>query len=1144
MNEHERITLWRKDPLRFVLDVFGVEPDDWQVDVLNSFRRNNRICLKAAKGCGKTTLLSWLAWNFLLTRPDAKIAATSITGDNLSDGLWAEMSKWQSRSGLLTNQFIWTKTRIFPKIGSDNWFMSARSWSKTGDPSQQANALAGLHADYIMFILDESGGIPDAVMAAAEAALSTGIESKIIQAGNPTHLDGPLYRACSVERHLWHVVEVTGDPDDPKRAPRISVQWAKEQIEKYGKDNPWVLVNVYGRFPPASINSLLGPDEVIAAMKRNPKETDYQFAQKRLGIDVARFGDDRCHDDQTEILTDEGWKLFENLHGNEKVLSLNGDVSNWEKIDAIHQHAFDGEMNLFESRTANFCVTDNHQMLVRSHDRSAKYKLKRYADLPRFFMVRAWNGWGGISETDIAFTTEKKMPHGGISVHSHRFEAIDWAYFLGWFVSEGNVYTEKRRSGRQRIILTQKPGPNRTTIEKHLTKMGIKWRRCSNGMQLEFSSKAIGEWLIRECGQGAHLKRVPKSIKDGSELIIKSFLNSFCLGDGTQRLDGNGRTYVTSSRQLADDIQEMLAKIGRAGKMAIKNKSGTEFEICGRKSIRNHDTYVIYERSDCGRGKLNRDKFLDKKKVKRVKYTGFVWCVSTKYQTIYVRRKGVPMWSGNSVIFPRQGLISYAPVEMRGARTTDIAARVMQAKSKWGSEVELIDDTGHWGHGVIDNLIAAGFAPIGVQFHGPAIDSRYKNRRAEMWLKMAEWVRQRGALPNIPELVGELSTPTYTFVNGKFQLEDKDQVKQRLGRSPDCFVAGTMVSVPGGRKAIESMREGDVVLTPMGKRTVVKVWETKTDTLTRAKFSNGSELIGKGKHEVFTWDSGWVRLDRLSMVNEIESDCNLRRVLWSILKLLSTEERHLGFKATVSIISQAGSLRRNDFFTGVCGLTTTVKYLKACIFTIRMVIGEITESRILSALLGQIIPVATCLSGCKTQNSENVQSMRYLWLRSKRSSGIRVRREEHGMLTTASKHGLADWQRMSIARCVERHSEVSSQVGQDFVPARALKKTRTLGIRHLLGTVFCAVKHFCLTSIGLNPIVPVSVQTETVKSSVVYNLTLDADNAYYANGILVANCADALALTFSIPEAPNSTGMPSWYQEQRSKALTEFDPFR
>lgn len=50
---------------------------------------------------------------------------------------------------------------------------------------------------------------------------------------------------------------------------------------------------------------------------------------------------------------------------------------------------------------------------------------------------------------------------------------------------------------------------------------------------------------------------------------------------------------------------------------------------------------------------------------------------------------------------------------------------------------------------------------------------------------MAEWVKRGAALPPIPELVGELVTPTYTFLNGKFLLEPKDQVKVRLGRSPD-----------------------------------------------------------------------------------------------------------------------------------------------------------------------------------------------------------------------------------------------------------------------------------------------------------------------------------------------------------------------
>ncbi|MBA3638644.1 MAG: hypothetical protein M3541_00295 [Acidobacteriota bacterium] len=65
------------------------------------------------------------------------------------------------------------------------------------------------------------------------------------------------------------------------------------------------------------------------------------------------------------------------------------------------------------------------------------------------------------------------------------------------------------------------------------------------------------------------------------------------------------------------------------------------------------------------------------------------------------------------------------------------------------------------------------------------MDKRYKNRRAEIWFEMAEWIKRGGALPNLPELVAELVTPTYTFNGGKFQLEEKDQIKRRLGRSPD-----------------------------------------------------------------------------------------------------------------------------------------------------------------------------------------------------------------------------------------------------------------------------------------------------------------------------------------------------------------------
>lgn len=435
-----KIKAWRENPNKFVYDEFKVTPDRWQENVLNVFPSMDldkiRISLQACAGPGKSTALAWCAWNFLSCYGDKhehpKGAAVSVTSDNLKDNLWAELSKWQNRSEFLMAAFTWTKERIFAKDHPSTWFLSARSFSKTANSDEQGRTLSGLHAKYVLYLIDEAGDISPAVLKSAEQGLSTGPRfGKILMAGNPTSHDGMLYAVATALADQWHVIRITGDPDDPDRSPRIDLEWARGQIEKHGRDNPWVMAFILGKFPPASINTLLGPDEVSAAMRRNITEDKFSFSQKRLGVDVARFGDDR------------------------------------------------------------------------------------------------------------------------------------------------------------------------------------------------------------------------------------------------------------------------------------------------------------------------------------------------------------------TILFPRQGLVAFKPTEMRGARTNEIAARVALAKSKWRSEIEAVDDTGGYGAGVIDSLIQSGLSPLPVNFSGKAIDPRYLNKRAEMWFEMAEWVKRGGLLPNDPELVKELTAPTYTFQNGKFQVEPKDQIKERLGYSPD-----------------------------------------------------------------------------------------------------------------------------------------------------------------------------------------------------------------------------------------------------------------------------------------------------------------------------------------------------------------------
>jgi hypothetical protein len=139
----------------------------------------------------------------------------------------------------------------------------------------------------------------------------------------------------------------------------------------------------------------------------------------------------------------------------------------------------------------------------------------------------------------------------------------------------------------------------------------------------------------------------------------------------------------------------------------------------------------------------------------------------------------------STIIFPRQGLASFTPVEMRGARSNEIASRVAQIKHDWGSELECVDGSGGFGSGVVDSLIQAGYAPIEIHFSSKPNDRRYYNKRAEMWFEMAEWIKRGGCLPPDEKLKKELLAPTYSFKGGQLILEDKDQIKKRLGFSPD-----------------------------------------------------------------------------------------------------------------------------------------------------------------------------------------------------------------------------------------------------------------------------------------------------------------------------------------------------------------------
>lgn len=96
-----------------------------------------------------------------------------------------------------------------------------------------------------------------------------------------------------------------------------------------------------------------------------------------------------------------------------------------------------------------------------------------------------------------------------------------------------------------------------------------------------------------------------------------------------------------------------------------------------------------------------------------------------------------------------------------------------------------MDDTGGYGGSVCDSFVQSGIDHVAINFGGKAIDSRYFDKRSEMLFLMANWVKNHGALPDIPSLRAEMPALKYTFQKGKLKVVEKDQVKKLIGHSPD-----------------------------------------------------------------------------------------------------------------------------------------------------------------------------------------------------------------------------------------------------------------------------------------------------------------------------------------------------------------------
>lgn len=347
-----------------------------------------------------------------------------------------------------------------------------------------------------------------------------------------------------------------------------------------------------------------------------------------------------CYDDRTEIYTDKGWLYFENLTGNERILSLDPETFNLEWQDYLNyiKYHYKGKMLAWKSNIADLKVTPDHNMFVGlrndSKDRSHKsYRLEE----AKTTATRAENHiystsrWKGKTRTHFKIGT-KKIP------------TELFVKFMGYYLSEGSVTQtlRKNKSRRNQIKISQN---DPTKIHNDIK--GLPYNLFLGKDAICFNDKAMADYLA-QFGKSSS-KYIPDEIKELSSEYLRIFLDAYLYGDGTikkgKQWKGSqfkdSKIYFTSSNKMSGDLGELIIKCGKSVSYYLQKCKGKQVEFRNGTYTINNNCWRIHELQ-------HEHKIFKKEHVEETDYNGFVYDVElAKYHILLVRRNGKVCWSGN-----------------------------------------------------------------------------------------------------------------------------------------------------------------------------------------------------------------------------------------------------------------------------------------------------------------------------------------------------------------------------------------------------------------------------------------------------------------------------------------------------------------
>lgn len=265
----------------------GVHVWSKQREIMESVRDNRQTAVKSCHSAGKSFTAATTALWWIDSHPagSAFVVTSAPTGAQVKAVLWREMGRGHKRASLggRMNQLEW--------YDDENELVAFGRKPAEHSP----DAFQGIHAEFVLVVLDEATGIPESLWDAA-SSLTSNEAGRILAIGNPDDPTSQFRKVCDLP--TWHVIRISAfdtpnftDEEVPDLLRRVLVSktWVDEKRIEWTEESPVWISKIEGEFPEDSLDGVV-PMSWATQSRFREVVPDGEVS---LGLDVSGGGRDR-----------------------------------------------------------------------------------------------------------------------------------------------------------------------------------------------------------------------------------------------------------------------------------------------------------------------------------------------------------------------------------------------------------------------------------------------------------------------------------------------------------------------------------------------------------------------------------------------------------------------------------------------------------------------------------------------------------------------------------------------------------------------------------------------------------------------------------------------------------------------------------